>query len=365
MNEKKKKILVLANGSGGLYSFRKELLTELIKSNVVYAGMPLTIKIDELKKIGVELIDIPIDRRSVNPFRDFLLLARYIKIIKFIKPNQIITYTIKPNIYGGIAARLCHVNYAANITGLGTAFYNKGILRTVVFQLYKHALRKANTVFFENSENRGLFIDSKIIKEEQSCLLNGAGVNLEQFRYFPYPCENNPFSFLFVGRVMKEKGINELFEAMVKLRKDGFECVLNVLGVLEEDYSELIEKYSAEGWLIYHGHQDNVIPFIQATNCFVLPSWHEGMANTNLECASIGRPIITSNIPGCREAVIDKKSGFLCKPKDSDSLYNKMKNIMSLSLNQLEKMGIEGRKHMEEVFDKKAVVKNTIERLYL
>lgn len=362
---KSKKILVLANASGGLYRFRKELLSELVKSYDIYAATPLAVKVDELKNIGVELIDIPVDRRGINPITDFNLFIKYVNVIKRVKPDLVVTYTIKPNIYGGIASRLCHVKYATNITGLGTAFQKEGLLRKTVFNLYKVALKKAITVFFENSENLDFMVKNRIIREDQCCLLNGAGVNLNQYKYHQYPFDNNPFVFLFVGRVMKEKGIEELFQAMKKLCEEGFNCVLDVLGGYEEDYKYAMEKYTGEGWLRYHGYQDNVIPFIKTSNCFVLPSWHEGMANTNLECASIGRPIITTDIPGCKEAVLDNKSGLLCKPKDCNSLYEKMREMVLFTDDKREKMGLEGRKHMEKNFDKNAIVNKTIEHLYL
>lgn len=365
MGVDKKTILVLTNVSGGLYSFRKELLAELVKTNHVYVATQFTTRIEELKQIGVDLIDIPVDRRGINLITDLTLLINYIKTIKSLQPDLVITYTIKPNVYGGIASRICRVNYVANITGLGTAFQKVGALKSLVIRLHRIALKKAQVVFFENSENRDFMVDTRVVKKDRCCIMPGAGVNLDQYTYQRYPQNNNPFIFLFVGRVMKEKGINELFGAMMRLREDGYECVLDVLGGFEEDYKDFIDKYTDEGWLRYHGFQDDVIPFIQKANCFVLPSWHEGMANANLECASVGRPIITSDIPGCKEAIIDNKTGYLCQPKDVNSLYTKMRDMIALSDKRREQMGIDGRKHMEIVFDKKSVVKNTIEHLCL
>jgi len=163
---------------------------------------------------------------------------------------------------------------------------------------------------------------------------------------------------------MKEKGIDELFEAMQRLRSDGEECVLDIVGEYEEDYSSVIERYQREGWLNYYGFQKDVRPFIIKAHCFVLPSWHEGMANTNLEAAAIGRPIITSDIPGCREAVIDGVSGFLCSSKNTDSLQKTMMKFLYMPFRERTAMGQAGRKHMEDVFDKKIVVEETIKWLY-
>lgn len=358
------KILLLANASGGLYGFRKELIYELLKQHTVYAGSPLTLYKDELLQMGVRLIDIPLDRRGMNPFRDFKLLKQYNRIIKQMKPDLAITYTIKPNIYGGIVCRKNKVPYAVNITGLGTAFQKQGLIKKTVTILYRIALKKAKVVFFENFGNESIFVKSHIIKKDQACLLNGAGVNIDQFKYLPYPENEKTFVFLFIGRVMKEKGIDELFDAMKLLLKDGYHCKLNIVGGCEENYQQIMEGYENEGWLKYYGYQDDVVPFIRKSHCFVLPSWHEGMANTNLECAASGRPIITSDIPGCKEAVIDKISGLLCKPQDKDNLYITMKNMINYNEKDREKMGIEGRKHMEKYFDKKTIVKLTLDALF-
>ena len=164
---------------------------------------------------------------------------------------------------------------------------------------------------------------------------------------------------------MREKGIDELFLAMERLHKENVSCVLDVLGYYEENYAEAIERYKSTGWLRYHGYQKDVRPFIENSHCFVLPSWHEGMANTNLECAAMGRPLITSNIHGCKEAVIDGESGFLCEPKNADSLYDIMKRFCALSQGEREEMGKAGRAHMVNCFDKKEIVKNTIKGLNL
>lgn len=355
--------MLLTNASGGLYGFRKELIYELLKQHSVYAGSPLTLYKDELAEMGVHLIDLPLDRRGMNPIHDFKLLRQYNKIIKQIKPDLVITYTIKPNVYGGIVCRKNKVPYTVNITGLGTAFQKQRLIKTIVVFLYQIALRKAKVVFFENSANKDIFIESRIIKREQACVLNGAGVNLDQYKYLPYPEDESIFKFLFIGRVMKEKGVDELFDAMKLLVKDGYHCELNVVGGCEENYEPVMKQYEKEGWLKYYGYQDDVIPFIEESHCFVLPSWHEGMANTNLECAASGRPIITSNIPGCKEAVIEDVTGLLCEPGNSQSLYITMKKMLLIDVNNRKIMGYEGRKHMERVFDKRKVVRKTLSEL--
>ena len=357
------RILILANFDLGLYKFRKELIEELMnQGHEVYISLPDGDLVRPFETMGCRFIDTPLDRRGINPKTDFSLFQHYRKMMKDVNPDLVVTYTIKPNIYGGIAAKLAGKQYAVNITGLGTAFENAGLIRTVVVNLYKIALKKAKAIFFENSSNRDELLRFRCCKKEKTVVLNGAGVNTEYYNYQPYP-HNNKVKFLFVGRVMKEKGIDELFAAMQRLVAEGQKCFLDVVGPFEEDYKERLEEYEKAGWLKYHGYQENVIPFIAACDCFVLPSYHEGMANTNLECASSGRPIITSNIPGCKEAVIKDVSGYLCEPKDIDSLYEAMKKMIGVDDEGRSFMGKAGRKHMEDVFDKKKVVEQTIKEL--
>lgn len=360
-----KKVLILANNDVGLYQFRKELITRLSETNEVYLSLPYGDFIPYFEEKGCQFIDTPIERRGMNPITDLRLLRHYFQMLKSVKPDLVITYTIKPNIYGGIAARSLKQNYAVNITGLGTAFQKKGFLRKMVMSLYRFALKKAKVVFFENTANRDYFVEEHIIEEKKSCVLNGAGVNLEHYQVLEYPKEMKETHFLFMGRVMKEKGIEELFAAMRKLRSAGYSCTLDVLGGMEENYKDVIEQYTKEGWLRYHGYQKDVRPFIRDCHCFVLPSWHEGMANTNLECAASGRPVITSHIPGCREAVVDGVSGYLCESKDAESLSVVMEQFINLTYEERQAMGLAGRKHMEEKFDKRMVVETTIDMIKL
>lgn len=358
------RILILANNDVGLYQFRRELIQSLLEEHQVLISLPDGGMVRPLEEMGCQFVDTPVDRRGINPATDLKLLVRYVKMLRQYKPDLVITYTIKPNVYGGLACRLLGIPYAANITGLGTAFQKQGMLRKLVVLLNKTALKKAKVVFFENSTNTGVFQQEKIVTSKQCKLLNGAGVNLDHFAYAPYPTEEET-RFLFVGRVMKEKGIEELFSAMERLRNEGKNCRLDVLGGYEENYEEAIRCYEEAGWLRYHGYVKDVRPYIEKAHCFVLPSYHEGMANTNLECAAMGRPLITSDIPGCREAVIPGKSGLLCQSQDADSLYDVMKQFLSLSAEERAEMGKAGRRHMEEVFDKKKVVAETMKGLGL
>ena len=232
------------------------------------------------------------------------------------------------------------------------AFVVLGIVGAGGYGVYHH--------FFENTENRDTFVENGIIQEKKAHVLHGAGVDLEHYHYLEYPKDEDKIRFLFIGRVMREKGVDELFAAMSKLNKEGYDCELDVLGEMEENYADIIAQYEREGWLHYRGYQEDICPYVKKCHCFVLPSWHEGMANTNLECAACGRPIITSDIHGCKEAIIDKKTGFVVDKKDLDDLYRVMLEFINLSNSERCIMGKEGRKYMELHFDKKKVVKNTI-----
>ena len=357
------KILILTNFDVGLYQFRRELLAELLKTHEVLISLPDGDFVQPLEEMGCRFLNTPLDRRGINPFTDLRLIGRYLRMLLLEKPDFVITYTIKPNIYGGIACRLLGIPYASNITGLGTAFQKSGVLRALVSTMYRAALKKASVVFFENAGNRETLLHEGIVHQNQCKLLPGAGVNLEHYVLTPYPRESEPARFLFIGRVMAEKGIDELFAAMERLCREGVPCCLDVLGGFEENYDKKIEKYTAQGWLHYHGYQKDVRPFIARAHCFVLPSWHEGMANTNLECAAMGRPLITSRIHGCMEAVIEGESGLLCEPKNVDSLYTAMRQFLGMSTEQWEAMGKAGRQYMETTFDKKKVVEKTLEGL--
>lgn len=354
------RILVLANFDLGLYNFRKELLKKLMDmGHEVYISLPYGEMVEQLKSMGCKFINTALDRRGINPLTDVKLVNKYFKIIDKVKPDKVITYTIKPNIYGGLVCRIKGIPMYANITGLGTAFQSNGILTKLVTAMYKVALKKAKTVFFENIENRNIIVSRGIVSNKQAHCLHGAGVNIEEYSFCKYPV-NGTIKFLFIGRVMREKGIDELFEAAKHLKNDGEDIVIDIIGPFEDDYKDVVETLDRNGIISYYGYQQNVKPFIQEAHCFVLPSYHEGMANTLLECGAMGRPLITSNIHGCLEAVQDGKTGYLCKVKDADDLYEKMKQFIKLPYEQKKQMGRLSHGHVSNVFDKRKVVEETI-----
>lgn len=355
-----KTILVLANNSGGLYKFRKELIIELLNFNRVYISVPDGDFIKPLTELGCKIINTDVDRRGINPFRDFKLFNRYRKMINELNVDMIITYTIKPNIYGNLIARTKKIDYYANITGLGTLFQKENFIKKMAVILYKMALKNAKTVFFENKGNSKYFIKNKIIREDQAHVLNGAGVNLDEFTYHEYPLENSSIKFLFIGRIMREKGFDEFLFSATNLKIEFPTIEFDIVGTLEDDYANAISNCN----LRYHGYQRNVIRYMKNAHCIVLPSYHEGMANTNLEAASIGRPLITSKIHGCEEAVIDGITGYLCKSRDKEDLYKKMRDFILLNYDEKRLMGIRARTHMEINFNKNNIIESTLSEIF-
>ncbi len=358
-------ILILANHSGGLYDFRKNLIAELKKHATVTAAVPRNDRWEELNNLADKVIELPIDRRGMNPLHDSKLFRQYRAMLKEVKPDLVLTYTIKPNIYGGMACRMAHIPYAVNITGLGSAIENGGWLKKFVLALYKPALKGAKVVFFENAGNRDTLVKTGVVPDGRDVVLNGAGVNLEDYPYQTYP-QDGPVRFLFVGRVMHEKGVDELFAAAKRMKqKYGDGVQFHIVGSFEEAYKPVMDELEQAGVVQYHGYQSDMKPFYAMASCVVLPSYHEGMSNVLLEAAASGRPLITSNIPGCREAVEDGVSGYLCPTKDTDPLFDTMQRFAELPQDCRAEMGLRGRQRMEEQFSKTAVVAKTIEELGL
>lgn len=357
------KILIAANFDVGLYKFRKELIQKMIDDgHEVYISLPDGDLVKPLVDMGCSFIETKLDRRGMNPVKDFALILSYAGILKKIKPDMVITYTIKPNLYMGMLCGMKRLPYVINITGLGTAFQSHGAVLKLFVNLYKSACKRAQTVIFENSENQQLFKDYGIVKENQCLLNNGAGVNLDEYSFKSYP-EEKTIRFLFIGRIMQEKGIDELFAAAEKIKAKYENIEFDILGMYEDDYKSVVEELTKKGVINFYGYQEDVRPFIERAHCFVLPSWHEGMANTNLECAAMGRPVITGNIHGCLEAVVDGETGYLAQPKNADDLYEKLEKFIKLPYDEKVKMGRASHEYVAKVFDKKKVVEKTIERI--
>lgn len=363
---KNKRVLILANLDVGLYKFRKALIKELLdQGNEVFISLPKGLLVQNLQEMGCRFLETEVDRRGMNPVTDLQLMIKYFNLFKKVRPDLVITYTIKPNIYGGIAARILRIPYAVNITGLGTAFQEDNLMKKLVVFLYRRGCGRAKTVFFENQGNQEVFLENNIIKKKQACLLPGAGIDLREYEFADYPESIKKVRFLFIGRIMREKGIEELFKAAKNLKKIYPEVSFDIVGPMEDDYKNRIQSLVKNGIIHYYGYQEDVKPMIRESHCFVLPSYHEGMANTLLEAGAMGRPLITSRIHGCMEAVEEGKNGWLVNVKDERELEWQMKKFVELPWEEKKKMGQASRKIMEEKFKKEIVVEKTMDKLSL
>lgn len=358
----KKKIAIIINNDIGLYNFRKELLERLIqKKYKVIILLPKGEKIKDLQRMGCIFEELYIDRRGTNPFKDLKLLMELRKKVIKIRPDIILTYTIKPNIYGGIISQLLGIPYIANITGLGSVLENPGILQKIAVWMYRVALKNANCVFCQNKENF-LFVKNKGLTKKKVRLLPGSGVNLQNFFLQEYP-PDGILKFVFVSRIMKEKGINEYLEAATKIKQKYPDTQFHICGFCEEEFTEKLEKFQLEEIVEYHGMVSDIGQILKDMHCVILPSYHEGMSNALLEGAATGRPLIASDIPGCRECLQNQKSGFLVKPRDARDLTEKIEQFIQISYAEKKKMGLASRIWVEQHFDRDKVVDTYIQEI--
>lgn len=353
------KALIIAEDARSLILTRKELL-EAIQSNGydIDAFIPEDLYCDTLREMGINVTDVSFDRRSTNPFADLKLLKKYRSLAKT-KYAFAITYSVKPNIYGGMAMRKKKIPYYINITGTGSAFYKGGLLKKIITFLYKPSSRHAAGIFFENSEDRDSFVKARLCKREKTHVFSGAGINTTEFEPVAYP-ENNITKFLYIGRLMEEKGIEDLYPVIKKYSENHIAADFEFLGDFEDEYKASFEKFLKLDNVIYHGYKNNVKDYIGASNCLILPSYHEGMANVLLEAGALGRPLIVSDIAGCREAVVDGENGYLFKVKSSAEIENALNKFMALSFKEQEKMGLCSRNHIVKNFERKNVVEKAI-----
>lgn len=349
-------ILVLTNNIGGLHSFRKEVMKAIIDSDYdIYISEPDDDeRVKYFEDIGCHIIKTDFNRRGMNPMADFKLMLNYRKMIKHLKPIAVLSYTIKPNIYGGIACRLTGTPQLANVTGLGDAIENGGWLQKLTIGLYKYGIGKAKTVFFQNKANRDFCIQHGIA-DEKSIVLPGSGVNLSHHTYQEYPADG-VIKFLFIARLLKDKGTDEYFDMAQTIKEKYPKTEFQIVGWVEGDYKQQLDNLVKKGIINYLGPTTDVRPYLKEVHCTIMPSYHEGLSNVNLESAANGRPVITTNVPGCRETVDDGVTGLLCEAKSSECLIAAIEQFLNLSYNQKKNMGVDGRKKVEREFDRQIVV---------
>ncbi len=363
MDEKKQKvILIICNNDAGLYNFRLELIEKLIKDkNRVVISLPNGNRVADLVNLGCEFIETDISRRGTNPIRDFGLFIKYIGILKAVKPDMVLSYTIKPNAYGGMACQLLKIPYMANITGLGTAFENGGLMQKFAINLYKIALRKAKKVFVQNSRIMDFLEDKKIALGRHE-LLPGSGVNLDRFTSLEYP-NDDVIKFVFIARIMEEKGIDEYLEAADYIKQKYKNTEFHICGFCEDEYKDKLNELTQNNNVVYHGSVKDIREILKCMHCTVVPSYHEGMSNVLLESAASARVCICSDIPGCKEAVEHGITGYTFEVKNSDALICSIEKFMNLSYEDKKQMGLNGRKKMENEFDRNIVINKYIKEI--
>ena len=352
------KILVLTNNFRGLHSFRKEVMKAIVDAGYrLIISAPFDEKKAYFEEIGCELIDTQFKRKGINPLKDFELMLVYWRMMKRVKPDVVLSYTIKPNLYGGMACQLHGVPQIANITGLGSAVENPGWLQKLTIILYKIGLRKTHLVFFQNKANLEFCEKHGMVKESEKVLLPGSGVNLQWHTQQEYPAQSEPIKFIFISRLLREKGIEEYLGAAERIKERHPNVEFHILGACEEMYEEQVKTLQEKNIIIYHGVQKDVRPFIGKAWCTVHPSsYPEGMSNVLLESCAAGRPIITTDRPGCGEIVEDGKNGYIVKQKNVDDLVTMIDRFLALPYEQKMQMGMEGRRKVEREFDRQIVI---------
>lgn len=349
------RIVIVANNDVGLYKFRRELVEELLRSHEVHICLPDGGYIETLKEMGCVYHPCEFDRHGTNPLAELKQISFYKALLKKVKPELVFTYTVKPNVYAGMACAALGIPYVANITGLGTAIENGGMMQTLLLLLYRVGLRKAQTVFFQNETNRSFMLSRGIVRGP-SVLLPGSGVNLQEHKAEPYPEKEEPLVLVNVGRIMKDKGADEVLYAAKVIRRECPNVVFRLIGGFDGAYEEQVKAAAEAGDIEYLGHQSDVHACLKEAHAIVHASYHEGMSNVLLEAAACARPVIATDVAGCRETYDDGISGIACKARDGDDLVRAIREFIAMPYAQKAAMGQAGRKKAEGEFDRSIVI---------
>ena len=356
------KIIISLNTAWNLVNFRSGLIRALVAAgHEVIAVAPEDRYAVGLKALGCRFVPLHMDNGGTNPIKDVLLTWRFLRMFAYERPDVYLGYTVKPNVYGSLAAHMLHIPVINNIAGLGAVFIKDSWLVRVVRWLYRAALKRSAKVFFQNDDDRQLFIDSGIVRAKVTDLLPGSGIDLKRFTP-TFNDINIKFRFLLIARMLRDKGVGEYVEAAKLLRARWPQVEFCLLGFVDVQNPAAISRkemdtWVAEGVVNYLGVSDDVRAEITTADCIVLPSYREGTPRTLLEAAAMARPIITTDAVGCREVVDDGVNGYLCKVRDAGDLAEKMERMLSLSKEQRVKMGMRGRAKMEAEFDEQIVIK--------
>lgn len=352
------KIVIISITDSGIVRGRTELIKELLQRNhSVYVITPQGNDYKVLMEMGCEFFPISIQSHGTNPLKDFGVYRQYLHLLKSIAPDIVLTFTTKPNIYGGMACRRLQIPVLMNITGMGSALGQKGVLQSLLVRMYRLACNGNNIkrIFFQNEDSKDFFTKHGIGNPNTYYRIPGSGVNLEKFIVQPFP-KSETIDFLFVARVLKEKGIEQYLDAARYIHKKYPNTAFHVLGGCDNEYLTILKKENAAGVIEYHGRVNNMVDFERISQCTIQPSYYpEGMSNVILEAAASGRPVITTDHPGCREGVDDGVTGYIIPIKNSAALINAVERFLQLSYKEKVKMGLAGRKKMENEFNRHIV----------
>lgn len=365
-----KSITLVVNVAWSMFNFRhgllKRLLTEGYKVTVITAPDEFS---DKLRAIGCTVIDLPISGKGTNPFQDIHLLYSLYRLYISTKPNFIIHYSIKPNIYGSLAAKLAGIPSLAVTTGLGYTFVNDNWIAKVARSLYKLAFRYPKEVWFLNEDDRQVFLKHSLVSADKAVVLYGEGVDLNYYYPLPKIHQDENFRFLLIARMLWDKGVGEFVEAARIIRKKYPKAIFQLLGTCGSANPSVIErdqvaKWENEGVIEYLGTTNDVRNYISQADCVVLPSFYrEGIPRSLMEAAAMAKPLITTDNVGCRDVVIPDETGLLCPVKDANALAICCEQMLGLTLSMREEMGLRGREFMMRKFDEKLVIAQYLQTL--
>lgn len=372
MKESKGLIAVLTNNDDDIYCFRKELIEGLIEQGYeILISCPYGEKFELLTHIDYVYDNPTIDRRGTNIVADFKLYRHYKKLFRRYRPKVILTYTAKPNVYASVAARQLKIPYINNVTGFGSVLKKKGLMKTFIMTLFKVAYRGANCIMFQNATNMQLALDNGMLKGDYR-LIPGSGVDTDRYPLQEYPDGGNglqgePIVFNYIGRILRDKGVDDYIAAAEQIKKNYPRVEFNMLGFIEpteSHYEEKLKKLEAENIVIYRGSQKDIKPFVARAHATIHPSiYGEGMSNVLLESAASGRPLITTDNPGCRETVNDGETGFIYHGGDVAALVKNIEHFLAMPNEERRTMGQRGREKVKNEFSRTIVVRAYIEEI--
>ena len=356
------KILLTVNAAWNVWNFRRPLVAALLaEGHSVTVLAPEDDAVPSLLEMGCHFVPLAMDAKGLNPLEGVKLVQRFKQQFRVLQPDVVLSFTIKNNIFGALAARAVGVPFVPNVTGLGTAFLSGGLLQAVAEGLYRHAFKRLPVVFFQNADDRDLFVQRRLVRAGQARLLPGSGIDLQRFAAAEMPPATSAPVFLMIARLLRDKGVLEFVEAARQVRAQYPQARFQLLGAVDAENRTAIDRATVDGWVAegvveYLGTTEDVRPFIADASCVVLPSYREGAPRTLIEAAAMARPLIATDVPGCRAVVEDGVTGYLCQVRDAGSLATAVMRMLALPHDARVAMGRAGRQKMQREFDEALVV---------